>query len=720
MQKTGIIQKYFLYIVLTLATLLSLEAVKTFVKDVRSFLTTEQILNLNTGNIHDHMIVNTDTVKWALPSLLGFYLLFRLFDRYLKRPRLYLVGYFVLALLAGKVYSLFTLVLFLVASLGLGHLILERFFRGLCKFDQFFLYVFVGVCGNGYLSWVMSHFPINFHYVYFAITATEVFVFRRVLKSWLSVLIEKMRAPWIAQGEKFVIWYGLFLFVYVLVPMYTADELGRHLYFPKYVSLFQIADLHPTRNYHALETYVHSNGTFIFNFLLGGEDSIRFLIFFSFIGAFLLFESFARKVKDETAGLFTSLALVLVPFLHWPMTVPYVDGFSILCGGILLHCLHRITEDFSTKNIVTTIAFLGCTLLFKLHTISLVVPVGVFILGISIFRSIKQKSTADLKAVFFGGLIFLILLSPPLIRNYILTENPFFPVFNKIFKSPLFSTADLFETYYKISWKSLYDMTFNGFSNDYYTHYNKISIGIVFFSLILPSTILLFLPSRDRKSRLLLATIFFFGFFVWAKVSGPQFRYALGFLGFGSTFIGVSMALLLEKLNWNWAKNFTMGIVVVLSAFGFVSQILAGTNVCATTQPYPLKEAITRDFSNSLLSKHRSSQSIKDIFEYAANKYGKEANALALNNFWLYFAGFHIQSDIYNVDLRNELAHLKTTSDFRSLLVDRYKFHLIITDENNKIGGLVENGTYIREFASVGFALFRLNDELMAKVKKSD
>ena len=136
---------------------------------------------------------------------------------------------------------------------------------------------------------------------------------------------------------------------------------------------------------------------------------------------FLIVRSLAGRV---TPALISALAASTVPHLRWMQNLAKNDlGNLFWClGGIFL-----LLENPGLANIFSALlagAFFGMAVIGKLSNFSVLIFAGVFVFS-------KRVSAKGLVMFSLGGVLGAL---PVLLRNWILTENPFYPFLQSIFQ----------------------------------------------------------------------------------------------------------------------------------------------------------------------------------------------------------------------------------------------------------------------------------------------
>lgn len=159
------------------------------------------------------------------------------------------------------------------------------------------------------------------------------------------------------------------------------------------------------------------------------------------IGTALLIYHYLKHHFDRLSGLLGILVFVSTPLVMRMSTVAYVDlGLTFFTTASVLAFLRWRTGDYrESKWLLFSAAAMGLALGTKYNAL-----MGWFFLTASVVFLHSRDTGAQWRSIRYGTVFFLVsllLFSPWLIKNFILTGNPLYPLFNSIFQSSLTGTA---------------------------------------------------------------------------------------------------------------------------------------------------------------------------------------------------------------------------------------------------------------------------------------
>lgn len=648
----------------------------------------------------NYFFVNKETLFYAAVSILIILIFFFLFEKALKKSFYILFLTPFIILISGKGQALMAVSIFALANLGLGITLYNVFRppREICVQGIIFP-LFLGGSINSILIWIGMHFQVNYQVVYYLFFLFQIFIFRNQL---LIAFREKRREikNELSLGEKIIFIAGVFFVFYALVPSYLCDDLIRHLYIPKYVFLNGFWDFDP-RFIYSLDLAIIPYGSFTSVFLMGGEYAVRIINYFLIFGGFLLIESFVRERYGSRVALLTTLLCVFTPFLLWELGVIFIDSFVFLASILVCVCLFQSVQNLENgRGIILFFVLSAFAFLCKLQFLFIGIPAGIVLLFCVLKRRIEVRDNSAFYYCFIGLILFLGIIIPFLLHNYIISKNPFFFYFNGIFKSEWFYPTNFRDDlwHHPLNWKTLYDITF--FGSKYIENINY-SFGISYF-VILIFFPLLFIGREKRGEALIMLFIFVFAIILWFETTNPYFRYFINILPVGS----LILALIMDKiLEWNRSKikhHIIWFLFLVIFAANFICQ-LATVNV---TSPYPLKDTILHTYEES-----GHWYEVKKLFDFAAIKYGKNSQGLLIDSWGLYFADFNIEGSwpVFYKNMKEIIEASTNPQEMYTYMFVKRKFDFIIMPDRPENGILYSTEfkeMLNKEFSVSGLALY--------------
>ena len=226
----------------------------------------------------------------------------------------------------------------------------------------------------------------------------------------------------------------LCIIILSLVPPISRDALVHHLAIPKlYLEHGGFFPL-PCMSY----SYYPMNLDLLYMVALYlGSDIAPKLIHFSFaLMTSVLIFNYLKKRMGSTWGLGGALLFLSVPIIIKLSITVYVDlGLIFFSTTALFAILKWIEAKFKLKYLLLAGAFCGLAMGTKYNGLIVFFLLTLFV-PFSYSRFKIGTSNIQIKAVGAGlifGLMALIVFSPWMIRNYIWTRNPVYPLYNKFF-----------------------------------------------------------------------------------------------------------------------------------------------------------------------------------------------------------------------------------------------------------------------------------------------
>lgn len=220
------------------------------------------------------------------------------------------------------------------------------------------------------------------------------------------------------------------------VPPISRDALIHHLAIPKlylkHSGIYEIPD--------RLFSYYPMNLDLLYMIpLYFGNDIIPKFIHFSFalMTAWLIY-GYLKKRTDVTFALMGALFFLSIPIIVKLSITVYVDlGLVFFSTASLLLLLKWAENQYKLRYLIASAVMCGLALGTKYNGIISILLLT-SLAPLIYIRHTHQKTKGQMKALAFGALFLLIALtifSPWMIRNYMWTKNPVYPLYNSWFKS---------------------------------------------------------------------------------------------------------------------------------------------------------------------------------------------------------------------------------------------------------------------------------------------
>lgn len=224
------------------------------------------------------------------------------------------------------------------------------------------------------------------------------------------------------------------IIVLSLVPPVSRDALIHHLALPKlYLKNGGIFEI-PFMNF----SYYPMNLDLLYVIPLAfGNDIIPKLIHFSFalLTAWLIFHYLRRRI-NQVYALLGVVFFLSIPIIVKLSTTVYVDlGLVFFSTASLLLILKWIESRFSLKPLIFSAVFCGLALGTKYNGLIVLFLLTLFVPFIRSREPLNDKNT--FVKTLGSGILFifvaLLIFSPWMIRNYLWTSNPIFPLYDSWF-----------------------------------------------------------------------------------------------------------------------------------------------------------------------------------------------------------------------------------------------------------------------------------------------
>ncbi len=507
---------------------------------------------------------------------------------------------------------------------------------GETSFPGLILSWFLGGAVNSYIVWIALHWIVNHSYIYFVFFLAEIFILRRPLVEALAVAVKRVKSPRFTPGQWAIVFWAVFMLPYTLVPLLVGDDCSRHIFFPKQVALFGRHVFDPG-NIWAIDTEMFSQSHYTIGYLLGGEYDLRFSTLAAAVAAMLLLENYCRRTFGLRAAMCTALVLICTPFLGMYVSIVYLESFNFLSVTAIMIVMLDGLRRLDRKTVVLWCILAAVAFLYKQQAVFMAVPLAAILAVALSFHCIKQRSYRPMCWLAGGILSAIIVVSPFLAQNYILTNNPFFPWFNSVFRSELLQPVDIKGCVFNqsLNLKSLVRLTFHG---EKFIEAGSFLFGVNFFilSLFIP----LMLVGRKRLMlKLALVVLFAASVLLWWYITSPNMRYFIGPLAAGSVLLGLTMDWLWKLIRQDVPAKVLAITTLALAVFIDAASMFDSYDRFCT---YPLVEAFSKryDKSGPCLA---ATEEYKKVFLVSYAKFGKDASCLLVSTPVLCLADQHIE-----------------------------------------------------------------------------
>ncbi len=408
-----------------------------------------------------------------------------------------------LIILSSIVLEVFTplvvVLYFLLSSYYLGSLV-----SLLIKKDDISIVIksLIGMIIYGSLVSISVHFPINTPEAYLIILSISIIIYRKELIDLVTNIFAYPKntsfntSASINFIDSLILSTVFLYFLISLMPEIGHDALATHLFIPVHIQEYLRWDFNV--NYYVWAVGPKLGDWIItIPYLLGGETAVRLFNIFTIVLICLLLVELTKYFKAD--NMVSRCAVLLF------ITSPFTFGLGFTIFNEPIWCLFIISffyyftkiihdNEINIQNFSIAGFMLGASLAVKAITLILL-PI---IILISLFRTNKIFQRENLISVSLFIFLLTIFSIKPYLISYIYTENPVFPFFNGIFKSPFYDSSSNFQNPiwgYGISWDLFYQITFNS------AKFTEASIGGIGFHLLLlsiPAIIILNLENQYR------------------------------------------------------------------------------------------------------------------------------------------------------------------------------------------------------------------------------
>jgi len=218
------------------------------------------------------------------------------------------------------------------------------------------------------------------------------------------------------------------------VPPVSKDALTHHLAVPKlylnHGGIYEIPSLE--FSYYPMNIDL----LYIIPLYLGNDILAKYIHFtFALLTGWLIFDYLKRRINNLSA-LFGALLFLSIPIIVKLSVTVYVDlSLVFFSTASILFLLKWAEKDFQLKYLIISALSCGFALGTKYNGLIVLFLLTLFIPFIY-SRYFQNSTRSQYRAIYYGAFflfISLLLFSPWLIKNFIWTNNPLYPLFDNWF-----------------------------------------------------------------------------------------------------------------------------------------------------------------------------------------------------------------------------------------------------------------------------------------------
>jgi 4-amino-4-deoxy-L-arabinose transferase-like glycosyltransferase len=246
----------------------------------------------------------------------------------------------------------------------------------------------------------------------------------------------------------------LWIFWLSLTPLIDRDGTRFHLPFAKLWAENSFMYFRPYFAYYDLNM-LNLNYLYMLVFKFGMSDQFTKIIHASFLlaGAYLIFRYFKEKYGFNWGAL-SFIMYITLPVHQRLASEVYVDlGLLFFSTLSIIYFIKWLESDFQNRKYLI-ISALGAGLGFGTKYNGVIFAFFMTLFAALAISREKKDDKLALKSMLIYGTVIFITVMPWLLRNYINSGNPFFPLFNSIIPSHITLPAELSKNVYgETAWR---------------------------------------------------------------------------------------------------------------------------------------------------------------------------------------------------------------------------------------------------------------------------
>lgn len=526
--------------------------------------------------------------------------------------------------------------------------------------------------------------PYNTVSVYSVILCVPLVLFRGSLVHAFRLSSEMLFQTTHASRSELLLWglilLGFFLHLQnALRPEFDFDALASHLMVPHYVKAHGSWSF----DYNQFVFGVNQLGAdflYTFIYVLSDERGVRFYNFLIFVLAGLLLMHICQRFAQKRITLLIGTIFFLCPLFVTQTSTLHVEGvWSCFLLGVLFLSLIYLSEQQMSPRILLCIAMLaGMALAIKMPSLFYLPIFAVVIIAYDTWH--RRVRMVCLRSYGVALLLFVLIGIVPYAYCYYLTQNPVYPYFNGLFKSPFFYKVANFNNplFNKpLTYRTIYDMTFHG---EWYLESHNYPLSLYFLFFFIPIVVFSSFSFRKWHVVLLALLIFVSGSAIYSFQS--YLRYVIpSFL-----FMLVLCAYMLQYL-----QNELRRVYVI--SYGFVLcmtplSVIRFPDAAHAYREFNWERALTKYVKEDYI--YQRPQQV--IYDYLNTRYQKDSALLILAApLAAGYNGTALVNAWYNPALSDEILKCKTLSDFHRFVAAHGITHVLFD-------GVSYSSPIVREF----------------------
>jgi hypothetical protein len=409
---------------------------------------------------------------------------------------------------SGNIGALFIVLLFLLSSLVLGDFLTGLFSaeNGYSSNVNRFL---IGAGAFGVIIGLLAHVPVNYPATYAALLLAPL-LFRRQVA--LDSLLAASR--WLVGNrykKRTLDFIGSLIaalasvhFLVALLPELGYDALALHLLVPSHLYLRNQWGFDPSLYALGLAPML-ADWIFSLGYMLSGETGARLLnLVFTYVMALQGYQLASWLGGGKSAPKFAALLFLSTPLTFTETNSLHVEavwGAFLIAGVVAFLRLSTVESANASRNLIAGCLFLAFAANAKAVTFSVLLA----LVPLIVWRMRYWFGKGMTQQVFLSLIVFVLVGSVPYVTAWIIADNPVFPFFNGIFKSPYFPEYNFDNPLFKmgLTWDFPYRVIFES------QNYLEATIGAPGFQwlLLFPAMLFLLLLQRNLRALWLLAFV---------------------------------------------------------------------------------------------------------------------------------------------------------------------------------------------------------------------
>jgi len=312
---------------------------------------------------------------------------------------------------------------------------------------------------------ILVHFPVNYVVTYLCLMGIPIILNRHAVIGLMSRTSDYFTSKnwgdfWEYSAFNLIVYLLLIHFLYAAQPEQMFDALAVHLVIPHQISVQHLWSFDFINHIWAV---MPMNGDWLYTmaYILGGEFAARFTNMAMLLLLLVMIVETSKQFLGRGLSYLAGALFLSSPLVHLESSSLFIENIWAVFSLAAVIVLLKYRAEKESGYLYAAMLLLGAALATKVITVFLAVILA-FIIVVDLLK--QRNLPGAIRGITISMVIVICVGTLPYINAYMLTENPVFPFYNAVFKSPYLDPNWSFDQpHFKqgVSLWTLYDATFH-------------------------------------------------------------------------------------------------------------------------------------------------------------------------------------------------------------------------------------------------------------------